>query len=103
MLRAVVIVLAGLFLGGAVLTLALGGGAPAATMAVFGVLLLLGSVFERLHYKRIVEDLPGPGWEATGERFRDPASGVTVDVWFNPATGERRYARAHTAAPPPHA
>ena len=34
---------------------------------------------------------PGPGWQSTGERFFDDASGHQVEVWFNPASGERRY------------
>jgi hypothetical protein len=37
---------------------------------------------------------PGPGWVPTSERFRDPASGVVMRVWLDPAaTGgsERRY------------
>ena len=103
MLRLVVIALAGLLLGGAVLSLTLGNAPAAAPMAVFGALLLLGTLFERARYKRIAEDAPGPGWEATGERFRDPVSGATVDVWFNPVSGERRYARAPIGAPPPRA
>ncbi len=103
MLRLVVIALAGLLLGGAVLSLIFGNAPAAAPMGVFGALLLLGTLFERARYKRIAAEPPGPGWEATGERFRDPASGAKVDVWFNPVTGERRYARARTGAPPPHA
>jgi hypothetical protein len=35
---------------------------------------------------------PGPGWEPTGERDRQ-AEGM-VDVWFNPATGERAYVKS---------
>jgi hypothetical protein len=30
-------------------------------------------------------------WQKTGERFEDPGSGRTVQVEYNPATGERRY------------
>ena len=102
-MRGVVVALAGLLLGGAVLSLVFGNPPAAAPMGVFGALLLLGSLFERTRYKRIVEDAPGAGFEATGERFRDPASGAIVDVWFNPTTGERAYARARTGTPPPRA
>jgi hypothetical protein len=37
---------------------------------------------------------PEPGWVPTSERFRDPASGVVMRVWLDPAAkpgAERRY------------
>jgi hypothetical protein len=37
---------------------------------------------------------PEPGWVPTGERFRDPTSGVVMRVWLDPAAepgAERRY------------
>jgi DUF1707 SHOCT-like domain len=34
---------------------------------------------------------PGPGWERTAERFRDPASGTIMRVWVDPADGSRHY------------
>lgn len=37
---------------------------------------------------------PEPGWVPTGERFRDPTSGVIMRVWLDPAAepgAERRY------------
>lgn len=36
-------------------------------------------------------DSPQPGWERTGERFRDPASGQVMRVWVDPADGSRHY------------
>jgi hypothetical protein len=30
----------------------------------------------------------------TAERFRDPQSGETLEVWYRPQTGERAYVRA---------
>jgi len=30
-------------------------------------------------------------WQMTGERFRDPETGHTMEVRFNPVTGERDY------------
>ena len=54
-------------------------------------IVLIGFVFERRLYKSFDTAEPGPGWEATPERFIDPATGAHVRVWFNPATGERRY------------
>jgi len=32
-----------------------------------------------------------PGWERTGERFRDPSTGVVMRVWTDPADGSRHY------------
>jgi hypothetical protein len=33
----------------------------------------------------------GPGWRPTDEKFVDPETGELVTVWFDPASGERRY------------
>lgn len=33
----------------------------------------------------------GAGWRSTDERFIDPESGKLVTVWFDSATGQRRY------------
>ena len=40
--------------------------------------------------------LNGAGWERTAETFRDEESGQWVRVWFNPASGERRYVPDNT-------
>lgn len=34
---------------------------------------------------------PAPGWQRTGERFRDPSSGLIMRVWVDPADGSRHY------------
>jgi DUF1707 SHOCT-like domain len=34
---------------------------------------------------------PAPGWQRTGERFRDPSSGMIMRVWIDPADGSRHY------------
>jgi len=65
---------------------------PAAcVLAFWGVLLLIGLAIERWRYKRLAARPPGPEWQATGERFVDPETGRLVTVYFQPATGERRY------------
>jgi hypothetical protein len=52
-------------------------------------------LFRRGGYKRVPLDAPpGPGWTPTGERFVDPTSGETLDVWFHAGSGERAYVRA---------
>ncbi len=91
MLRKVLIGLAILCIAGgliAILASASGGGWGA---LVFGVLLLLGTVYERVRYKTVESGAPGPGWERTSERFVDEESGKTITVYVRPETGERRY------------
>ena len=34
---------------------------------------------------------PAPGWQRTGERFRDPSTGMIMRVWVDPADGSRHY------------
>jgi len=69
-------------------------------LAWFGILvlpLLVWALFRSGGYKRQPLDAPpGPGWQLTEERFVDPASGETLDVWFHPASGERAYVRARS-------
>ena len=65
---------------------------PAALWCLInGALLTLGLLFERWQYRRPQTQAPGAGWQATGERFVDPGSGVLTEVWFEPSSGERRY------------
>ncbi|MBB6253437.1 hypothetical protein [Nitrospirillum iridis] len=69
-------------------------------VSVFPIGLLIGTGFlclaacvERVSYKPLTRGAPGPGWQDTGERFTDPATGATVAVYFNAARMERRYVR----------
>lgn len=89
MLRTALLVFAGaLALAGAVLLVR---GAPGGAQALgLGGLILLGIVFERWRY-RPNSAPPGAGWEATGERFEDPQTGKTMQVFYDPRSGERRY------------
>lgn len=89
MLRTALLVFAGaLALAGAFL---LGLGAPGGAQALgLGALIVLGTVFERWRY-RPNSARPGAGWEATGERFEDPQTGKTLQVFYDPRSGERRY------------
>jgi hypothetical protein len=62
-----------------------------------GVLLvvLIWFFFRSGGYKRRALGVPpGPDWVKTDERFVDPSSGETLDVWFHPDSGERAYVRA---------
>ena len=68
-------------------------GIPAIQLPIFGALLLVGTLCERVVYKRL-EAAPGPSrFQPTAERFFDDASGVPVTVWTDPKTGERKYVR----------
>jgi hypothetical protein len=58
---------------------------------VVGLTVTVGIVYERVRYKSLARRQPGPGWQRTGERFVDPASGKMVAVYFRPADGERMY------------
>ncbi len=61
-------------------------------MLIFPALLLVGIVFERVHYRGSASvESPDRNWRPTNERFLDEATGRPVTVWFNPTTGERRY------------
>jgi hypothetical protein len=95
MLRLLVLGMGALLLGGGLLGLALGAGAGMVPALIFGTLLLGGTIFER-HYKPNQTALPGDGFAPTGERFHDPTQGDMVEVWYNQATGERRYVRSGT-------
>ena len=70
---------------------------------VMAGLFALGTLFERFYYRGGPwsgrSPAPGGPWEPTAERFRDEETGALVTVWFNPATGERRY--VDQGAPPP--
>jgi len=77
------------FAGGLVAMLT--GYCPPGWVALFwGVLILIGTVWERVIYKPVERGMPGPGWNRTSERFIDDATGAPVTVWVDGA-GERKY------------
>jgi hypothetical protein len=63
-----------------------------------GGLIVLGTVFERWRY-RPNHIQPAAAWEPTGERFEDPGTGKTVQVYYDPRSGERRYVNDSELAP----
>ncbi|MGJ4940100.1 hypothetical protein ACQR1W_05955 [Bradyrhizobium sp. HKCCYLS1011] len=64
-------------------------------LTVILVVVLVWALFRQGGYKREPLDRPpGSGWVKTDERFVDPNSGETLEVWFHPARGERAYVRA---------
>ncbi len=58
---------------------------------VVGGAITVGTLLERVVYKPLLRGSPGPGWVKTAERFVDPDTGQPVDVFYNPASGERQY------------
>jgi len=56
----------------------------------FSALIVVGTVFERWRY-RPGSAPAGADWQPTGERFEDPQTGKTVQVFYDPRSGQRRY------------
>ena len=71
--------------------LAVGFFPPAAIFGFWGVLIAVGTVFERVIYKKTHAGAPGAGWVRTAERFIDDATGKPITVYVEPKTGERHY------------
>jgi hypothetical protein len=91
-MRAALLVIGGVMLAAAAIG-ALAGCRLAAMipLAVWGAILAGGVLVERWRYQALTDDRPGGTWQVTPERFVDPETGRLVTVFFNPATGERRY------------
>ncbi len=90
-LRVIVGTVGMMLLGG--MAVAIFAGAPIALilwLAGVGLVLTLGTIFERVHYKLLAPRAPA-GFIATEERFADPTTGRMVQVHIKPATGERVY------------
>lgn len=61
---------------------------------IIAVVVVIWALFRSGGYKRQPLDAPpGPDWQKTDERFVDPSSGETLEVWFHPTSGERAYVR----------
>jgi hypothetical protein len=67
-------------------------------MLVIGVIVLIGTLFERWRYRHL-EEPPADHWQRTGEQFIDPSTGDPVEVMFDPRTGERRYVAGKSPLP----
>ncbi len=102
MLRASVLVFAGALALSGVILLVRGVTGPGGCALGFGVLVVLGTAFERWRY-RPNDTRSGAAWKPTGERFQDPETGETVEVLYDPRSGERRYASDSESASSPGA
>ncbi len=59
-------------------------------LAVNGFILVSAVLLERKRYHAQVNRTQGH-WQPTGERFVDPTTRRLIEVFYNPATGERDY------------
>jgi membrane protein implicated in regulation of membrane protease activity len=57
---------------------------------IWGGVIVIAVLCERWRYRR-KEHNHNRQWQPTGERFEDPETGQTVEVQYDPASGERRY------------
>lgn len=62
-----------------------------AWLTVLGLIFTVGAIYEQVKYKAIDKTKPDASWTETDERFIDNETGKTITVYYNPATGERRY------------
>ena len=69
------------------------GGPAALPVFVTSLLVLVGTLWERVRYKRLAPVAPDPRFRRTPERFLDPETGAKVTVYADPATGDRAYVR----------
>lgn len=109
--RIIVVFFSALFIiGGVILAVEFprdGGLITGFILVVVGAGGIAAIVFERMRYRSETSEpvmqppsraggdpagtaLPA-GFRRTDERFVDPSTGVLMRVWFDPATGERRY------------
>jgi len=85
--RAVALVTAGLvLLGGIALHRWTGEGWG---VIALGLLIGAATLFERRY--RAARDGDLAAWQRTGEREIDVETGATLEVWYDPRTGARRY------------
>ncbi|MBV8798580.1 MAG: hypothetical protein JO208_02050 [Alphaproteobacteria bacterium] len=92
MLRRSVLLIGALALAGGAIAM-LAGCPPGWVFAMWGALIVLSLIYEKVRYKPIESGVPGAGWTPTNERFIDDTTGEPVTVWLEPATGERKYVR----------
>lgn len=91
MLRAVLILasLAAMALGGWLIAQEVR--VPGIYVLVVGTAVCVGLLFEHWRYRHEEAPQPPEHWQPTGERFEDPQSGHTIEVYYDPRRGERRY------------
>ncbi|MGB6487014.1 MAG: hypothetical protein WBE91_09050 [Steroidobacteraceae bacterium] len=96
MLRLLVLALGGIAVAAGALLVGSGTRGPGIYLICVGAAIILGTAFERWRYRNVPPT--GARWERTAERFEDPATGETMEVHYDRASGERRYVRAGESA-----
>jgi hypothetical protein len=89
MLRTIVLALGFIAAAAGALRVGAGSRGPGIELICVGAAIILGTAFERWRYRNASP--AGARWEQTGERFEDPATGETMQVQYDRASGERRY------------
>jgi hypothetical protein len=56
--------------------------------ALFGLILIASALIERRYHGKAAAQT---GWQPTPEKFIDDETGRLMQVWYNPATGQRDY------------
>ena len=97
MLRAVVLALGVIAVAGGALLLRAARVGSGIYLLCLGAAIILGTIFERWRYRNTAP--AAARWERTGERFEDPATGETLEVHYDRASGERRYVRSGASVP----
>jgi hypothetical protein len=59
---------------------------------IWGSVLVIAVLCERWRYRH-QEHNHDSQWQPTGERFEDPETGQTMEVHYDPVSGERRYVK----------
>ena len=108
-LRLLILALGGLLILGGFVAIAFGGwvGLAGLWSVVAGLVIVAAILLERRRYRSVAAEVgpepPGPGggepldqpleprFGPTTERFVDPTTGVSMRVWVDAASGERRY------------
>ncbi len=108
-LRALILGLGALLILGGFAAIAVGGwvGLWGLWLVVGGLVIVAAILLERRRYRSVAAEVgpepPGPGggepldepleprFSPTTERFVDPTTGVTMVVWVDKASGDRRY------------
>lgn len=70
---------------------------PFFPFGVFGAVVVAAVLFESYVYNPTVDQSPGR-WQVTDERFVDPSTGLTMEVLYNPDTGQRTYRESHSSS-----
>ena len=92
MLRAGVLIFGLLLTGIGLVLLIMPGAHPYQPFLIWGCVLVVALLCERWRYRRNEHNNSGQ-WQRTGERFEDHETGETVEVLYEPDSGERRYVK----------